>query len=34
MGVYDGEPLGSQCMTDTDQLENFIEKNRIFKNGR
>ena len=32
MGVYDGEPSGPQCITDTDQLEHFIEKNRIFKN--
>lgn len=25
MGVYDGEPSGPQCITDTDQLEHFIE---------
>ena len=25
MGVYDGEPSGPQCITHTDQLENFIE---------
>lgn len=25
MGVYDGEPSGPQCITDTDQSENFIE---------
>lgn len=25
MGVYDGEPSGPQCITDKDQLENFIE---------
>ena len=34
MGVYGGEPSGPQCITDTDQLENFIKTNRIFKNGR
>ena len=25
MSVYDGEPSGPQCITHTDQLENFIE---------
>ena len=30
MGVYDGERSGPQCITDKDQLEHFVEKNRIF----